>query len=91
MNQPASNNHHISINNRQTIEISEVSYVIGCDESFIALDTSCGLLNIEGEKLEIKRFDAQSGQLSVVGFVGALIYKNEQPVQKSGLFSRLFK
>ncbi len=74
---------------RRQMTISGVSQVTGFDDTQIELETSVGLLLIRGQELNIKTFDAESGDLSLTGMIDGMVYGKKEA--KRGFFASLLK
>lgn len=82
--------HSIHIENRELMSISGVSDVASFNENEVILMTDGGGLSIEGTALHITKLDLDEGQVIVEGQLSALEY-DDMPVQKGGLFARMFR
>ena len=65
-----------------------VAEVISFDESLVVLNTSLGVLTVQGQELKLKTLSLEGGQVAVDGQISALIY--EQP-RESSLWQRLWR
>ena len=65
-----------------------VAEVISFDESLVVLNTSLGVLTVQGQELKLKTLSLEGGQVSVDGQISALTY--EQP-REGGLWQRLWR
>lgn len=85
--------HHISLANRERLEITGVREVVSFDESQVILDTDMGLLSIKGKGLHVKRLMLEKGEADLDGMADSLVYSSNEAHRKSGesLFARLFK
>lgn len=89
MEQNENNLHDIKIEGRTRVKISGVDDVIGFDETAVALVTTQGTLNIEGEELHIIRLDVSSnGCVEITGKVNAFYYTDTSAGKKRKLFGR---
>ena len=87
-----SNNHGISINERQNIYITGVLKIDSFDEEEFLLETNMGYLALKGEGLEIVRLDTKDGIVSIKGLVISLSYLEKIKKSKEhNLFEKLFK
>ena len=57
------------------------------------LETSFGLLTVNGEDLRIEKLNLEDGEVSLKGNIYALNYDDEIPFMEksSGFFSKIFK
>ena len=65
-----------------------VTEVISFEESLVVLNTSLGVLTVQGQELKLKTLSLEGGQVAVDGQISALIY--EQP-RESSLWQRLWR
>lgn len=98
MNNPAINenglrlrSHTVHMEDRALLSVTGVRDVASFNEREISLTTDAGALVVEGAGLHITRLDLDSGQIAVEGEIGALVYEEDIPERKTGLFSRLFR
>lgn len=68
------NIHQVRIGARESIEISGVENVLSFDEYSATLQTTCGLLTIDGEKLHISTMATESGTISLDGRIYGVYY-----------------
>ena len=83
--------HNLIMEDRRTLTISGVTDIDSFDEQTVVLFTDMGELTIKGFNLHINKLNVETGELTLEGDVYFLEYADDQPGQKSGLFSRLFK
>lgn len=81
--------HTLQAENCNKLNISGVSEVLGATETAVCLLTSCGILDIAGQNIKIKKYNAEEGGISLVGeFIS---FKYSQSKSPAGFFKRLFK
>ena len=80
--------HKLTLNERQQLTMTGVTEVHSFDENTVVLQTSLGLLIVQGEGLQLKTLSLDGGQVAVDGSISALIY--EEPRQSGGWVRRLF-
>lgn len=73
---------------RQALALDGVLDILAFDTDFALISTELGVLTVEGEGLHIEKTDVGSGQLKLNGRLDALIYTDDQPSRKKGLFGR---
>ncbi|MBQ9511011.1 MAG: YabP/YqfC family sporulation protein [Clostridia bacterium] len=78
----------ITLKNREALTLDGIEDVVSFDENAIYLITSAGKLIIEGSGLHISSLDVSSGNMTVEGYVTAMIYNDRDKTKKNGLFSR---
>lgn len=83
--------HTIHLEDRTLLSVTGVRDVGSFNEREVSLVTDAGALAIEGESLHITKLDLDAGQVMVEGEIGALVYEEDIPERKAGLFSRLFR
>ena len=82
--------HNVIIENRKKLNVSGVKDVSSFDDETILLDTHLGKLTIKGESLHIEGFNAQTGDLTAIGKVYAVVYMSDAKTG-GGFLSRLLK
>ena len=82
--------HNIILEGRERLSISGVEDVESFNEETIVVYTSKGLLLVQGNDLHIEKLSLDGGDLAVEGQVLSLRYE-EEPKDRGGLLSRLFK
>ena len=81
--------HSLNLEERHRLTVTGVSEVLSFDESEVVMDTSLGLLTVEGEGLHVEKLSLDLGELSLEGSIQALCYSHDR--QKRGSFwSRVF-
>lgn len=73
---------------RKSLSLDGVRDILAFDNDFILLSTDLGVLTVEGAELHIDKSDTQSGKLSLSGQFDALIYTDDKPSRKKGLFGK---
>ena len=79
--------HKLQMNERRNLTMTGVTEVVSFDESTVVLQTSLGLLVVQGQQLQLKNLSLEGGQVAVEGAISALSY--EEPRQ--GGWRRLFR
>ena len=80
--------HKLTLQERKSLTMTGVAEVISFDESLVVLNTSLGVLTVQGQELKLKTLSLEGGQVAVDGQISALIY--EQP-RESSLRQRLWR
>lgn len=83
--------HNLSLENRNTLNLTGVTDVDNFDEHQIVLYTQLGELTIQGKNLHINAMSVDTGKLSVEGDVWALTYGDKDKKKTPTFFSKLFK
>ena len=79
--------HKLQLNERKSLTMTGVTEVVGFDENAVVLQTSLGLLIVQGQQLSLKNLSLDGGQVAVEGSISALAY--EEPRQSG--WRRLFR
>ena len=79
--------HRLQLNERKALTMTGVTEVVSFDEMNVVLQTSLGLLIVQGQQLQLKNLSLEGGQVAVEGTISALSY--EEPRQ--GGWRRLFR
>lgn len=74
--------HHIAIDNRERITITQVADVDAFDEAVLWANLKEGSVEIAGEKLNMEKLDLEEGILIVTGRIDSLSYTDKK--MKSG-------
>ena len=80
--------HKLTLNERKSLTMTGVTEVVSFDETAVVLQTSLGLLTVQGQDLKLKTLSLEGGQVAVDGQIVALIY--EEP-REAGLWQRLWR
>ena len=81
--------HSVIIGQREKINISGVTEVVGFDDETVLLRTVMGGLTVKGEGLHIGSFSTESGDIDIDGRIIALGYSDD--AGKGGFWRRLMK
>ena len=79
--------HKLQLNERTSLTMTGVAEVVSFDENTVVLQTSLGLLVIQGQQLQLKNLTLEGGQVAVEGSIRDLSY--EDPRQTG--WRRLFR
>ncbi|MGM9660826.1 MAG: sporulation protein YabP [Faecousia sp.] len=79
--------HKLQMNERRSLTMTGVTEVVSFDESTVVLQTSLGILIVQGQQLQLKNLSLDGGQVAVEGSISALTY--EEPRQSG--WRRLFR
>lgn len=79
--------HKLQLNERKSLTMSGVTEVVSFDEATVVLQTSLGLLVVQGHQLQLRNLSLDGGQVAVEGSISALSY--EEPRQSG--WRRLFR
>lgn len=79
--------HRLSLSERNKLTVTGVTEVVSFEETAVQLQTSMGLLTVQGSQLQLKNLSLEGGQVEVEGSIASLQY--EEPRQ-GGWLSRMF-
>ena len=79
--------HKLQLSERKVLTMTGVTEVVSFDENAVVLQTSLGLLIVQGQQLSLKNLSLDGGQVAVEGSISALTY--EEPRQSG--WRRLFR
>ena len=79
--------HKLQLNERKKLAMTGVTEVVSFDETAVVLQTSLGLLIVQGQQLQLKNLSLEGGQVAVEGDINDLSY--EEPRQ--GGWRRFFR
>ena len=82
--------HRLTLEGRDKLTVSGVEDVERFDENEIVMNTTDGVLIVNGENLHIGKLSLDGGELHVDGRVDALSYEDGAVSHGGGLLSRLF-
>ena len=84
--------HNVIIEDREHLSVSGVTYVNEFNESVIILETSMGILTVEGENLKISHLSIETGEMKIDGIVNSTVY-NDEDLRKvhTSLWERIFR
>ena len=88
--QIASFNHNITINERKNIIITGIKKIDSFDKEEFLLESTMGNIIIKGSELEIIKLDTYQGSVSIKGVVNSISYIDSTK-KEEGVFSKLFK
>lgn len=80
--------HKLNLNERRQLTMTGVTEVVSFDETAVVLQTSLGLLVVQGQELQLKTLSLEGGQVAVDGRITALSY--EEPREARSWRRRLF-
>ena len=68
------NTQKILITDKNRVEINSVSSVRSFDEDGVIIDTSLGLISIEGSELKIENFEKATSEILITGNILGVFY-----------------
>lgn len=82
----------LTLKNRKELYITGVSKLEAMNPIEFSIVTSLGRMNIKGNNMEMKMFDIDKGNLSIIGDIDQITYSNKSVKTKDkGFVSKLFK
>ena len=78
--------HKLQLNERESLTMTGVAEVVSFDENTVVLQTSLGLLVIQGQQLQLKNLTLEGGQVAVEGSIRALSYEEHRQTGWRRLF-----
>lgn len=86
--------HKMNFLRRQEGHVTGVTDVIAFDSNQILLETTEGMLTIQGSDLHVSRLHIENGEVDISGKVNSLIYTENgsyRKKQKGSLLKRMFE
>ncbi len=83
--------HKISWSDGASGMVTGVKDVICFDSREAQLDTSMGVLHLQGEELQMKHFSVEKGEIHISGRLNSLHYTVSSGEKRRRLVSRLFQ
>lgn len=81
--------HKLTLNERKNLTLSGVTEVVSFDDNAVVLRTVLGILEVQGQELQLKNLSIDGGQVAVDGHICALLY--EEPRESKGFWGRIFR
>lgn len=82
--------HSLILENRKALTLTGVSDVDSFDEQAVVAYTDLGELTVRGENLHISKLSLETGELTLDGEIGSMVYTENQP-RSAGFLSKLFR
>lgn len=76
------NTQKILITDKNRVEINSVSSVRSFDEDGVIIDTSLGLISIEGSELKIENFEKVTSEILITGNILGVFYLEKKEKRK---------
>ncbi|BED92555.1 MAG: sporulation protein YabP [Candidatus Paraimprobicoccus trichonymphae] len=94
-NNKIQNSHTMILDNRKLLNLSGITNVDSFSDQKVSVHTINEVLNIEGEKLKISKFNLNTGQLILEGKINSVTYSflktaPEKNKNNGNFFSKLF-
>lgn len=87
--QIASFNHNITMNERKNIIITGVKKIDSFDKEEFLLQSTMGNIVIKGSELEIIKLDTYQGSVSIKGVINSISYSDSEKKKKEYLVNYL--
>lgn len=84
-------NQDISLKSRKNLEVTGVKKIKSLNEDEFLVQTTLGLLQVQGENLEMSQLDLEKGILELSGKVNKVEYLQDNLKEKKKLFRNIFK
>ena len=82
--------HSLILENRKALTLTGVSDVDSFDEQAVVAYTDLGELTVRGKNLHISKLSLETGELTLDGEIGSMVYTENQP-KSAGFLSKLFR
>ena len=66
--------HSVTLEERRRLTVTGASEVLSFDENQVVMDTSLGLLTVEGEEMHVEKLSLDIGELTLEGTIDSLGY-----------------
>jgi len=73
---------HITITDKCSVEIDSVASVRSFDENGVVVDSSKGLISVEGRDLRIESFEKSSSKILITGIITGVFYLEKREKRK---------
>lgn len=78
--------HKLTLDERSRLTMTGVAEVVSFDDTLVVLNTTLGILEIQGRELKLKALSPEVGQVAVDGHISSLYY--QEPRQKRSFWGR---
>ena len=79
--------HSLSLNERKSLTMTGVTEVVSFDDTSVVLKTGLGMLEVQGQQLQLKTLMPDGGQVVIDGHISALFY--QEPKDTRSFWKRL--
>lgn len=79
--------HSLSLTERQKLTMTGVTEVVSFDDTAVVLKTDLGMLEVQGQQLQLKTLLPDGGQVVIDGHISALFY--QEPRDNRSFWKRL--
>ena len=67
--------HKLTLQQREDLTMTGVTEVISFDDTAVMLKTDLGILEVQGQQLQLKTLSPEGGQVAVDGTICAMVYE----------------
>ena len=75
-------NHTVCISNRERVEIDSVTCVRSFDDDGVLLESSMGMISVDGRELRIENFEKATSKILIVGQIFGVYYLEKRHKKK---------
>jgi sporulation protein YabP len=80
-------NQRITVSDRKSVEVDNISSVRAFDEDGVLLESPLGKISVEGRELKIENFEKATGRILISGSIIGVFYLEKADKKKGrGLF-----
>lgn len=82
--------HKLILAERKSLALTGVKEVLSFDAKEVVLETTGGVLILQGDELNVTRLLLEKGELELLGRLDSLIYTNREKKDAGSFLKRLF-
>lgn len=82
-------NQTVILENRKSLIIDGVSNIESFTDNYMELNSSMGVITVEGRELKIEALDQQTGKIYIVGEISGFFYSELKSAR--GFWNKIFK
>lgn len=79
----------LTLINRKNLSLTGIEKVVGISDSELLVEVDGVVLSVQGENMEVKKLDVDSGILEIEGLINTIKYFEKK--QKLSFIKRIFK
>jgi len=85
--------HHVVVKDRKLMDVTGIKKLHSFDNEMFVIETTMGILSVQGLDLEMKNLDLDKGELSIMGHIASYEYDDNDfdGFSGKGLLSKLFR
>lgn len=84
-------NHAVTIDNRETLTVTDIKEIDSFDEEEVRATLGKGAMVIKGAKLHIQLLDLNEGRAVIVGTIDSLMYVKVKEKGEKSFLARIMK